>query len=121
MLAILETIPKKIELSEEDRFYGKTNYAYEVPVKHFFTIKDEYIKKTIQYFDFKKIDGSKLIQNPQIIVGFEPNLDQDSQIEEKERVQACHFTLVINLLTTGKKVPPLIFYNLNLEKVVKGI
>ena len=27
----------------------------------------------------------------------------------------------MNLLTTGKKVPPLIFYNLNLEKVVKGI
>ena len=85
MLAILETIPKKIELSEEDRFYGKTNYAYEVPVKHFFRIKDKEIRKAIQYFDFKKIEGSTLIQNPQIIVGFEPDLDQYSQILEKER------------------------------------
>ena len=41
MLAILETIPKKIELSEEDRFYGKTDYAFETPVKHFFRIKDK--------------------------------------------------------------------------------
>ena len=41
MLAILETIPKKIELSEKDRFYGKTDYAFETPVKHFFRIKDK--------------------------------------------------------------------------------
>ena len=64
MLAILNTVPKEKELSEEDKLYGRTSRKYEVPVTHFFRIKDKEIISAIKYFDFKKIDGSALIQNP---------------------------------------------------------
>ena len=47
MLAILNTVPKEKELSEEDKLFGRTSRAYEVPVTHFFRVKDKEITKAI--------------------------------------------------------------------------
>ena len=60
-----------------------------------------------------------IVQNPQIIRGFEPD-PEDSEKAKENRATTSHYTLVIPRIDISK-TGHLIFYNLDLGKVVKKI
>ena len=120
MLAILDCMPKRAKMSMMQQIFNKTSTKYLPPIRNYFKIKDKEIKKTLGYLGFKKIDTTALIQNPQLIKGFEPDLGATNEAGEDQQ-KANQYTLVFVVHDQTHKIGPLIFYNLNLEKVVKEI
>ena len=78
------------------------------------------IKETLESYSRRKIDIQVMSSNPQIIRGFIPGTKdkQDPQNEQEEGPKSNHFTLVLCTWEKSKR-GPMVFYNLNLRKVVK--